>query len=105
MLRWKRAEATVERLLASGDLDAIRESASDGSVVLEQAKRRLRVAFSRWCSSGAFTFGGMATVRMPARDFGVPMTVRFLRRTMPRATRSVMALRSMSLRRSPVSSP
>ena len=44
MPRWKRGEAAVERLLASGDLDEIGKSASDGSAVLEQAKRRLKVA-------------------------------------------------------------
>ena len=44
MPRWERGEATVERLLASGGLDAIGKSASDGSAVLEQAKRRLKVA-------------------------------------------------------------
>lgn len=44
MPRWKRGETTVERLLASGDLDAIGKSVSDGSAVMEQAKRRLKVA-------------------------------------------------------------
>jgi len=44
MSRWKRGEVAVERLLASGDLDAITKSASQGSVVLDQARRRLKVA-------------------------------------------------------------
>ena len=44
MTRWKRGEAEVERLLASGNLGAIGRSASDGSVVLDQARRRFKVA-------------------------------------------------------------
>lgn len=44
MPRWKRGEATIERLMAAGELDAISKSASDGSAVLEQARRRLRIA-------------------------------------------------------------
>lgn len=44
MSRWKRGESTIERLLALGDLDVIAKSASDGGAVLEQAKRRLKIA-------------------------------------------------------------
>ena len=44
MARWKRGEATIERLLAAGELDRIGMSVSDGSAVLEQARRRLKIA-------------------------------------------------------------
>jgi len=44
MSRWGAGEATVERLLASGALDVIGKSASDGAAVLAQAGRRLEVA-------------------------------------------------------------
>jgi hypothetical protein len=44
MPRWKRGEATVERLLDELSLSAIDKSASDGSPVLEQARRRLKIA-------------------------------------------------------------
>lgn len=44
MARWKRGEATIERLLAAGELDRIGKSVSDGSAVLEQARRRLKIA-------------------------------------------------------------
>lgn len=44
MARWKRGEATIERLLAASELDGIGKSASDGTAVLEQAKRRLKIA-------------------------------------------------------------
>ena len=44
MSRWKRGEATINRLLTAGDLDVIGKSVSDGAVVLEQAKRRLKIA-------------------------------------------------------------
>lgn len=44
MARWPRGEATIERLLAAGDLDAIDRSASDGGPLLAQAQRRLKIA-------------------------------------------------------------
>lgn len=44
MARWARGERTIERMLAAGELDALGKSASDGSAVLEQARRRLRIA-------------------------------------------------------------
>jgi len=44
MSKWKRGEAVVERLLALGSLDTISRSASDGSAILDQARRRLKVA-------------------------------------------------------------
>lgn len=57
MARWTRGEATVERLLAAGDLDALGQAASDGGPVLEQAHRRLLVATSALAidSDSAFT--------------------------------------------------
>lgn len=44
MARWKRGEATIERLLEAGEFDRIGKSVSDGSAVLEQALRRLKIA-------------------------------------------------------------
>ena len=44
MPRWKRGEAAIERLLAVGHLSVLAKSVSDGSAVLEQARRRLKVA-------------------------------------------------------------
>lgn len=44
MPRWMRGEAAIEQLLTVGDLDVIGKSASDGSALLEQARRRLKVA-------------------------------------------------------------
>ena len=41
---WKRGRQTVERLLAARELDGISRSASDGTFVLEQARRRLKIA-------------------------------------------------------------
>ena len=44
MPRWKRGESVIERLVRAGSLDVIGKSASDGSAVLAQAGRRLRIA-------------------------------------------------------------
>lgn len=40
MPRWKRGERTIEGLLSASEFDVIGKSVSDGSAVLEQAKRR-----------------------------------------------------------------
>lgn len=44
MARWNRGEGTIERLLAAHELDGISKSVSDGASVLEQARRRLKIA-------------------------------------------------------------
>lgn len=57
MPRWKRGETTIERLLATSNLDLIGRSASDGSAILEQSKRRLKIAEAALAidPDGAFT--------------------------------------------------
>ena len=57
MTRWKRGEATIERLISAGEIDTISRSASDGAAVLEQANRRLRIAEAALeiDSDGAYT--------------------------------------------------
>ena len=57
MSRWTRGEEVIERLLEASQLDALARSASDGSAVLEQARRRLQVAEAALAidSDGAYT--------------------------------------------------
>mgnify|MGYP001570845036 CR=1 FL=1 len=42
--RWRRGEEAIARLLAAREIDGINKSASDGASVLEQARRRLKIA-------------------------------------------------------------
>lgn len=44
MVRWKRGDLTIQRLLGAGELDLISKAAADGAAVLDQARRRLKIA-------------------------------------------------------------
>lgn len=57
MSRWPRGEATIERLLATGELDLIARSASDGRPMLAQAERRFKIAKTALAidTDGAYT--------------------------------------------------
>jgi len=57
MTRWTRGEQIIERLITTGEMDTLNKATSDGLPVLEQARRRLKVASAALAidPDGAFT--------------------------------------------------